>query len=235
MIASYFLITITEQYRQKEALRFFSDHGISPVFCTVARGTAQREILDTLGLEVTEKSIFFSLINENEKRPLFRSFVKEFKIDLPGNGISLTVPVSSIGGTRSADALFGKRSPLKEPGPNETKGETKLNAFTLIVCITENGFTDLVMDGARAAGATGGTVVHAKGTASGMASFFGIPIGSEKEMIFIVAKESDRVAIMRSVSEKAGHDTQAKTSVFSLPVESIIGLRKLTEESEEDA
>ena len=60
MSTPFFLITVTERSKNKELLRFFSDHGILPVFGTVARGTAQQQTLDLLGIEMTEKSIFFS-------------------------------------------------------------------------------------------------------------------------------------------------------------------------------
>ena len=59
----------------------------------------------------------------------------------------------------------------------------------LIVVITNQGYTDQVMDAARAAGATGGTAVHAKGTGTELAKrFFGVSIASERELIFILAR-----------------------------------------------
>ena len=41
----------------------------------------------------------------------------------------------------------------------------KEGTHELIIVIANQGFTDKVMDAARAAGATGGTAVHAKGPA----------------------------------------------------------------------
>ena len=54
-------------------------------------------------------------------------------------------------------------------------------AHDLIVVIANQGSTDLVMDAAREAGATGGTVIHAKGTGTDLVrKFFGVSIASEQ-------------------------------------------------------
>ncbi|MBQ2819449.1 MAG: hypothetical protein IJF14_03585 [Clostridia bacterium] len=49
----------------------------------------------------------------------------------------------------------------------------------------------------------------------------------------IVSKKSDRDSIMKSIMEKAGAHTETKAMVFSLPVDSVVGLRSVTETEEE--
>lgn len=47
--------------------------------------------------------------------------------------------------------------------------------------IANQGYTELVMDAARAAHAPGGTVIHAKGTGAEKAEkFFGVSLAKEK-------------------------------------------------------
>ena len=59
----------------------------------------------------------------------------------------------------------------------------------LILTIINRGFADLVMDAAKAAGASGGTVVHARGTGVHEAEkFFGIIVQPEKELVLMLAK-----------------------------------------------
>ena len=97
--------------------------------------------------------------------------------------------------------------------------------------ITNQGYTDKVMDAAREAGATGGTVVHAKGTGGELArKFFGVSIASEKELVFILTREETRKAIMKAVMNGAGMQTEAQSLVFSLPVSDLAGLRQLDAE-----
>jgi len=83
-----------------------------------------------------------------------------------------------------------------------------------------------VMDAARAAGAGGGTVLHAKGTGKGRGNtFFDLNIADEKDMVYIVAHADEKAAIMASINEKAGPDTRAGAICFSLPISSVAGLR----------
>ena len=104
--------------------------------------------------------------------------------------------------------------------------------YELIITICSGGHTDTVMDAARAAGAAGDTVIHAKGTGAISAKkFFGLSIAAEKEMVFIVAKTDSKKDIMRAILQNAGADTDANALVFSLPVNDTAGF-KLMEEDE---
>ena len=81
-----------------------------------------------------------------------------------------------------------------------------------------------ILDAAREAGARGGTVLHGKGTGStDAAKFFGVSIASEKEVIMIVAKSSEKAGIMKAVINKAGTQTDAGAVVMSLPVSAVAG------------
>ena len=225
----YWLITITERKKSDEALEFFSSKGVSPLFSTPCHGTAQQSVLDLLSIEKSEKVMLTALITEEEKPVLFRSLLIEYQIDVPGNGISMVIPLSSIGGKSSLKTLTDGRIeiPTLEKATESEQKEEKI-MFSLIVCFAERGFTELVMNGARAAGAGGGTVIHSRGTSGKKAfSLFGSPLGKEKEMILIVAKEETRQAIMESIEKTAGKNTPAKTAIFSVPVEDVIGLRSL--------
>ncbi len=57
-------------------------------------------------------------------------------------------------------------------------------AYEVIVAIANEGYTDAVMNAARAAGARGGTVIHGKGTgAKNAQKFYNISIADEKEIV----------------------------------------------------
>jgi len=81
--------------------------------------------------------------------------------------------------------------------------------------IANQGYTELVMDAARGAGAGGGTVIHAKGTGMERAEqFLGVSLAAEKEMLFIVVKHEEKNAIMRAVMTEAGLESKAKSLIF---------------------
>lgn len=107
----------------------------------------------------------------------------------------------------------------------------KDTTFELLVAIANQGYSELVMDAAREAGANGGTVIHAKGTGMERAEkFLGVSLAVEKEMIVMVTETKTKNAIMEKIMEKAGMGSKAKTIVFSLPVTSAVGLHLLEEE-----
>ena len=100
--------------------------------------------------------------------------------------------------------------------------------FDLIVAIVNRGFSDLVMDAARAAGASGGTILHGRGTGVHEAEqFVGIAIQPEKEIVLILTRSDERRKIMAAIAEGAGLNTQGKGLTFSLPVDDILGLQEL--------
>ena len=62
----------------------------------------------------------------------------------------------------------------------------------LIFVIANEGYTDLVTDAARSAGASGGTVLKARGTGgSHSEKFFGFSIAEEKAQLDVLATQYD--------------------------------------------
>lgn len=99
--------------------------------------------------------------------------------------------------------------------------------YELILVIIAKGYSDVVMQAARKAGATGGTVISARGLSSEEAEkFFGITIQPEKEIVFILVPQAIRTDVMREVCAEAGLNTQGRGIAFSLPVCDALGLNK---------
>ena len=75
------------------------------------------------------------------------------------------------------------------------------NKWKMITVIVNTGYADDIMDAARKAGATGGTVTHARGTGTAEdAHFLGVTIVPEKEMIMILAESDKSQAIVDAIS-----------------------------------
>ena len=94
-----------------------------------------------------------------------------------------------------------------------------------IVCIVNAGFSDAVMDAAKEFGARGGTVVHARGTASQEAEkFFQITIQPDKEMVMILVPSDIKDDILHALYRSVGLQTPGQGIAFSLPVDGVVGL-----------
>ena len=101
--------------------------------------------------------------------------------------------------------------------------ENKKEQKELIVCIVNNGFTDLVMGAAKRSGAKGGTTFHARGTGNpDIEKFFGISISPEKEVILIVVEKEIKDEVVSAIYKDAGLDTKGQGIVFTLPVDDFV-------------
>lgn len=100
--------------------------------------------------------------------------------------------------------------------------------YDLIVAIINKGFTDLVMEAAKDAGARGGTTFVARGTGNKeMGEFFGIAIQPEKEIVFILVEEEIKDKVMLEIYKGAGLETQGSGIAFSIKVSDVVGLTPL--------
>lgn len=217
----YLMTTIVDRKIANKYIDLFHHNNLHVSFLSLGFGTAANDILDYLGLEATEKAVAFSVLEETSWTNIKRQMEKKLKIDAPGGGISFIIPLSSIGGKKTLQFLLENPDYQKEE-------ETTLKNTTheLITVIAEHGYTELIMDAAREAGAYGGTVIHAKGTGMEAAEkFMGVSLASEKEILFIVTKTEQKNSIMQAIMKKAGLDSKAKAITFSLPVTDTAGLR----------
>ena len=217
----YLTTTIVDRKNGSKYTKLYKDSGLAVTFVTLGSGTAADDVLDYLGLEATEKTVIFSVQEEEVWLALKKELRRKLRIDAPGGGVAFTVPMSSIGGKKTLQFLLGKDTYQKEE-----ESVLKDTLHELIIIIANRGYTELVMDAARGAGAYGGTVIQAKGTGMEQAEkFMGVSLATEKEMIFIVTRKDQKNNIMTAVMEKAGTDSPAKAIVFSLPVTDTAGLR----------
>ena len=121
MSSLYFMTIICDRNQTRRCLAFYKEHGVSVTFQALGRGTAASEILDSFGLEASEKAMLFSVVTDSEWRELKRGLETQIKIDIPGTGIAFIVPLSSIGGGRQLQFLIegrefkkGEESALKD-------------------------------------------------------------------------------------------------------------------------
>jgi hypothetical protein len=108
----------------------------------------------------------------------------------------------------------------------EESGEpmNPVTTHELIVTIVSRGYTDVVMDAARSAGATGGTVIHARSIGQKEAEkFLGVSIEPEKEIVLITTSSAAKQAIMKAIAAQTSAQPAAKAFLMSLPINGVIG------------
>ena len=218
----FFLVTIVRRSDAAEYDEFYRSEGVDVVYTTSCNGTAHAKTLSLLGIERTDKSMLFSTVTGDTLTKLKRLLTTKMKIDLPDRGVAMAVPLSGVGGSKALE-YFTSGQKMSEN--NTTEDNEMQSSHELIVALYERGYTDLVMDTAREAGAGGGTTINAKGTAAGAQKFFGLSLAVEKEIVFIVSEIGKKKDIMKAIMQKAGVDSKAHAIVFSLPVSETAGFR----------
>ena len=99
--------------------------------------------------------------------------------------------------------------------------------YEMIFCIVNAGFAVEAMEAAKKAGAKGGTILRARGTANPEAEeFYQISIQPDKEMLWIIVPKEIKDDVMHKLYQEAGLGTESKGIAFSLPVSNAIGLHE---------
>ena len=219
----YLFMSIVRKNDADEFLNFFLKNDAAPIYSSICQGSATSKTLDLMGLEKSEKMLMQSIIPHNKIAALKEGLTRQMQIDLPDRGIALAIPLSSIASRKVLSHILKDMDEVNR----ETNDNERKNNMELIVSICAKGHSDEIMNAARDAGARGGTIVKAKGTASaGTDKFFGMAISDEKEITYIVANKEQRSDIMRAIASYTYADG-AHPIVFSLPVTETAGFRLL--------
>lgn len=100
--------------------------------------------------------------------------------------------------------------------------ETK---YDMIVTIVNRGFSDYVIESAQRAGASGSTIILARGTGvRENEEVLGIKIHPEKEIVLTIVPRYTRNDIMKGICNDANLNAQGKGLCFSMPVNNLLGV-----------
>ena len=103
----------------------------------------------------------------------------------------------------------------------------------VIFAIVNTGYAEEAMHIAREAGARGGTIINGRGVANEKeATFFGIAIHAEKEILMMVVEKNVRDQVLHALYKQMGMQEKAQGIVFALPVSDVAGLVEHSETEE---
>lgn len=195
--------------RQYEQFKLFHH------FQTTGLGTAASHLLDTLGFGTTERDVVLSLAPEDTVEQLMYFLKDDDRAALGTPGIAFSM--KTLGMTA---ILAVALSHLEEMEPERGERLMELDhQHSLILVAVNQGYTDAVMDTARASGARGGTVIRARWTgAETIEKFAGITLQAEKALLAIVTPQKDRNAIMSEINRLHGMKSAPQAVVISLPI-----------------
>lgn len=226
-LAIRLIVSITSIDKGKTVANLLDKAHVGMRFQFKAFGTASSEILDCLGLGETEKIVTIGLAPKEEAGRIFEVLKIELQLSRSGRGIAFTLPISGLSNPVFKMIDAHKRQEIHDHIEREVKKVKCESAYELILATINQGYSEELMDAARKAGARGGTVIHARriGSEENM-KFWGISVQEEREIVAILAKKEDKIAIMKAVNISCGISTEARGMIFSLPVDDVAGLEE---------
>ena len=210
------LITVVERGKGMTLIKKYEQFKIFHHIQAAGHGTAASHLLDTLGFGTPERDVIFSFGPRDTINQIMFFLKDEDRSSLAAPGIAFSTTLS---GMTAIWAVGLSRISATEPERGEIFMEHE-NPHSLILVSVNQGYTETVMDTARAAGARGGTVIRGRWTGTeATKSFGGISIQAEKEVLLIVAPNKDRDAIMNAINKDYGMKSDAQAMVLSLPID----------------
>lgn len=258
------VITVVNRGQSDAIVSLLNQSECALSLTTHGRGSAPNDVYAAFGIVSPSKHAVFGVLRE-EKWPEFKEALeKRFSVSSAAKGISYFVSIDALLGVsvykmlanlQTLDSTMKKGKKAKKEGdmmeekkeaaaPEEKKevkeaveAPEKGKRYQAILAIVNNGYSDLVMNAARDAGARGGTIITAKGTGNkDIEKFYGIVITPEKEIVMILVPEAIRDKVLAAINLQAGIASKGQGIAFSLPVDDVVGVRsEEAEPSESDA
>ena len=107
--------------------------------------------------------------------------------------------------------------------------------FKLVFSSVKADITDSIVDAAKEAGATGATIIPARGTGIREAkTFFGLSLEAQTDIILLLVEEHIVTKILNTI-KKVGEFHKPGTGIaFVIPVEHVVGLESQMEKFKEE-
>ncbi len=176
----------------------------------MGRGTASNSVLQLLGLGDTSKDITMNIVEDALASQVCKNIEKTCADKKSHFGVLFTINVSDFAKAGSVEKSRVMASTDQTNAAEEKSGDKNMEKYEAINIIVNKGYAEDAMAAARKAGAGGGTIIGARGTAKeGDSTFFGVEIVPEKEMLMILVPQDKKEAVVNAVSslscfEKAG-------------------------------
>ena len=228
------VFSIVDHSKGEEISAIYDEEKLPLRISTHGHGSADSSVLEVLGFGENRKSITICLLSGERAQYIFSVVEEKMKLSRPGHGIMFSVPVTSA--TSFLSNMIDRDS-INNKKENE-ESETEMTAeheYELVITIITKGFFPEVKAAANAAGARGGTLIHALGLGGEEAmKFLGIAIQPEKDIIFNVVRRDEKTKIMKAIADAVGINTEGRGIIFSLPVDATLGLGSSRVEDNEE-
>ncbi len=180
----------------------------------MGQGIVSDNLLRVLGITQTRKDIMMAVVEADRQSHFHQQFKERFYFDRPNHGISFSIPLTA----------FYKANYSKEYLRYAEKGEHNMQ-YESIFIIVNKGYMDDVVDIAKKAGATGGTVLHGRSISERERKrLFDRLVEPEKEILIMLSQADETEKIADAVSAFFDANEKARGVLFATDVLQAEGL-----------
>ena len=234
------LVGIINKEDEQRFTDIVNEYATAVHFSGLGHGTARSSYMTYFGFNEIEKCITMSLIPGSSEHTILSAIGHGLKLYLVGRGIAFTLPLSGISsiindavlsGVDKTDKPSTKRAPI-------SKKKEKERMHELVIAVVNSKYTDIAIDAARAAGATGATIFNTRSVNNAKAEqSIGTTLRQDTDSIFFLTSLEYKAKIMEAVRDVAGLKTDGGAVIFSLPVDDLVGIGRFEEyiDGEEEA
>lgn len=210
------LFSIVQQGRGKKLIKELCNLNLKVNFQTVGYGTAPTEMMDIFGLGTNDKDIIISLASNSAIKDTIIKFGEASQSYSKYGGIMIVLDVSAASRVLCEILNFGDNQNREK----EAASMHNEHHNNLIVISVNEGYSEDVMQVARKAGATGGTVIKGRlADVEQFAEYIDSKVDGEREMLCILAPSKASKQIMEDVNREFGLTSSANGIIFALPTE----------------
>ena len=211
------LFSIVGRGKGKKYMDMLKAKGMSVHLQMTAHGTAPSEMMDIFGLGNTDKDVVISFATERS----CGAYVEEITENVgAGNGYGGLMMCFRLSAINRLTAEVIQRSTPDSEEMGGTKKMANTHKQQLILVTLNQGFTGQVMQTAKKAGATGGTILRARlASADRLEQYGNLADQQEKEILAILAPAPVAAKIMEEVNREHGFHTEACGMITALPVD----------------
>lgn len=191
-MASYKLIyVIVPDHKASKVLKESKKLGALGGTIYRAKGTLSDKFLNFFSIYNEKKELLIMAVDEESASKIVPTLVAKFNLEKKNTGIIFTTNLTAISGSLLEKEL--KKDEVVDP------------MFKLITTIVDRGKANDVVESANAAGARGGTVLHARGSGTKETlKLFNMDIEPEKEVVMIIVDTK----IAQNVVERINNDLE---------------------------
>ncbi|MGI6634860.1 MAG: hypothetical protein ACOX7B_06775 [Christensenellales bacterium] len=175
----------------------------------LGEGTMHSPLLDILGLNEVRKEILMTAVPKGISEKLYETLTREFKLHKKYKGIAFTTP-------------FRRWSPEAHTLPALDRAEDA--PWRCLMVVVDKGRGHDCMKVARAAGAGGGTIIHAHGAGVPKDFYFPLMVEPQKDVVMMVVPADRAEGIRNAIYTGMELAKPGAGIIFTLPVINTVGL-----------